>query len=87
MKKLGRLALREEGTLWNAYYAMPDSMEGALFLGSIQMRFVDNEERKWAFIDLMTKAVADIIEEMTGERPVWNEPQRAPEHERKATHE
>ena len=82
MKELGRLALREEGTLWNAYYAMLDTMENAVFLGSIQLRFVADVERKQIFMTLMTEAVADLIEEVTGERPDWNLPQPAPEHER-----
>ena len=36
---IGRLAMRVEGELWSAYYAMPNTMEGAVFLGSIAMRF------------------------------------------------
>ena len=82
-QKIGRLALREEGKFWVAYYALPDTMEGALLLGSIAMRFVQNQERKDAFMGLMREAVADILEEKTGTRPTWpNPPQRAPEHER-----
>lgn len=83
MNKLGRLAMRSEGNLWVAYYALPDTMEDALFLGSIQMRFVQDHERKMIFMELMKEAVADILEEMTGERPEWPEGvQPAPEHER-----
>jgi hypothetical protein len=82
--KIGRLAMRHEGESWNAYYAMPDTMDGAILLGSIAMRFiVDNEERKTAFMDFMREAVADLIEEATGQRPIWPEgPHTAPEHER-----
>jgi hypothetical protein len=29
LQKIGRLALRVEGTMWCAYYAMPDTMDGA----------------------------------------------------------
>lgn len=39
-QQLGRLAMREEGGFWSAYYAMPGSMEGAVLLGTIRMRFV-----------------------------------------------
>lgn len=75
--------MREEGTLWVAYYALPNTMDGALFLGSIAMRFVRDRERKRIFIDLMKEAVSDLIEEQTGERPTWpNSEQPAPEHER-----
>lgn len=89
--KIGRLAMREEGTMWNAYYAMPDTMEGAIWLGSIAMRFVAHdgqlankrEVRKNAFISMMREAVSDIIEEQTGIRPTWPEGIiLAPEHER-----
>ena len=80
----GRLALRHEGRLWNAYYAMPDTMEGAILIGSVEMRFVAvNKARKDAFMQLMQECVGDVIEEATGVRPTWPEPaKRAPERER-----
>lgn len=82
--KIGRLALRHEGANWNAYYAMPGTMDGAIFLGSIAMRFVvDKPDRKDAFIGFMREAVSDLIEELTGQRPSWPDGvQTAPEHER-----
>lgn len=70
--------MREEGDDWKAYYAMPDTMKGAIFLGSIKMRFVMIEERKIAFMNLMREAVADLIEEKVGIRPVWSGPKAAP---------
>jgi hypothetical protein len=80
---MGRLALRVEGENWNAYYALPDTMEGAIFLGSIRMGAVaNNAARKRAFMDLMRDIVAEILQDVCGERPTWNEPERAPEHER-----
>ncbi|WP_407146292.1 hypothetical protein [Bradyrhizobium sp. ORS 86] len=81
---IGRLALRHEGVNWNAYYAMPDAMEGAIFLGSIAMRFVvGHPERHRAFMQMMQEAVADLIEEVIGKRPVWPDgPKSAPPHER-----
>lgn len=82
MKQIGRLAMRAEGNFWAGYYAMPDTMDGAIFLGSIQMRFVADQGRKDAFMDIMREAVGDIIEETTGQRPSWKKPRRAPEHER-----
>lgn len=83
-QKVGRLAMRHEGASWNAYYAMPGTMEGAIPLGSIAMRFVvNNPERKQAFMDMMRDAVSDLIEETTGHRPSWPEgAHAAPEHER-----
>lgn len=81
--QIGRLALRVEGDTWRAYYAMPETMAGALVLGSIAMRFVMDPVRRDQFIAIMREAVADLIEEKTGTRPTWPDgPQRAPEHER-----
>lgn len=81
--QVGRLAMRQEGQSWNAYYAMPGTMEGAIPLGSIRMgAVVSNAARKEAFMLMMRDIVADIIEENTGYRPTWGGPQTAPQHER-----
>jgi len=81
--KIGRLALREEGDLWVAYYAMPDTMDGAIHLGSIRMAIVLRQtERKSAFMALMRDAVSDLIFSQTGQRVGWTGPERAPEYER-----
>lgn len=81
--QIGRLAMRQEGENWNAYYALPTSMDDPIFLGSIRMAAViGNEERKAAFIDMMRDVVSDIIEDATGVRPMWGGPTGAPEHER-----
>lgn len=82
MKKLGRLAMRREGVMWNAYYALPDTMEGAALIGSIAITFVaNNPDRKQAFMDMMASIVADHIEALTGQRPAMIVTD-APEHER-----
>lgn len=83
-QQIGRLAMRVEGDKWTAYYALPGTMTGALYLGQIQMRFVQKPERKDAFMSLMREAVSDILEEATGVRPEWPEPagRPAPQHER-----
>ena len=74
-----RLAMRMEGDNWVAYFVPSDtSMKDAIFLGSIAMRFVaDNEERKQAFIRMMQESLSEIV-------PIeWpNPPVAAPEHER-----
>lgn len=82
--QIGRLAMRVEGKMWSAYYAQADTMKGAIFLGSIAMRFVSDIERKRAFMALMREAVSDLIEELTGIRPIWPDPDgaTAPAHER-----
>lgn len=83
MQNIGRLALRHEGRNWNAYYALNESMEEALFLGSISMgAIVVNPGRKQQFMDMMKDIVADILESETGVRPTWGGPACAPEHER-----
>jgi len=83
MQKMGRLAMRAEGTHWNAYYAMPDTMEGAIWLGSIALRFVDTAPRRTQFISMMRECFADVMEEICGCRPTFPDgPQPAPEHER-----
>lgn len=82
--QVGRLAMRVEGDLWVAYYALPDTMEGALFLGSIRMAFVQDFAAKEIFMALMRDAVGEIIKGQTGISPEWPDPhgKPAPEHER-----
>lgn len=75
--------MRVEGTLWCAYFALPNTMDGALFLGSIRLAFVEDKARKRIFMGLMKNAVGDLLEQKMGERPSWpNAEQPAPEHER-----
>jgi len=86
-KNIGRLAMRREGNFWNAYYAMPDTMEGAVLLGSIGIVFVSGGEyqqrRKEAFMAFMQDCVSDILEDQIGTRPEWpDEAHPAPESER-----
>ena len=81
--KIGRLAMRQEGDNWNAYYALPDNMNNTIFLGSIRMGAVTyNLERKAAFMSMMRDIISDIIEDETGVRPTWGSPITAPEHEK-----
>ena len=80
-----RLAFREEGRNWNAYCAKTDTMQDAIWLGSIAMRFIENSpERKRIFMELMKEALSDVMEELCGVRPEWPEPEGhpAPEHEK-----
>lgn len=80
--QIGRLAMRHEGEWWNAYYAMSDTMQDAMQLGSIRYVSAQATERKDAFMNLMREIVADMIEEKIGVRPIWGGEHRAPEHER-----
>ena len=81
---VGRLALRQEGNWWNAYYALRmDSMDGAIHLGSIAMQAVaTNPEVKQAFMSTMRLVVAEIVKDATGITPKWKAPRPAPESER-----
>lgn len=83
LKKIGRLAMRHEGSEWVAYYAIDGTMEGSLRLGSIRMAIVKDERRRQQFMDLMRDAVGDMLEQIMGVRPEWpHPPQPAPEHEK-----
>lgn len=84
-QRIGRLAMREQGDRWVAYYALDNTMDGAIELGSIAMAFVDRPDRKQQFMDLMRECVGDVIQRQTGTRPNWGGPESAPEHERGKT--
>ena len=78
-----RIALREEGALWNAYIAETDTMEGAVHLGSIAMgAVVANPDLKARFIELMQAAFADALQRQMGIPVADWDVTRAPEHER-----
>ena len=76
---VGRLAMRQEGRWWVAYYAMPNTMDDAIEMGRIAMAIVENRERRQAFTDIMKAEIADFLEGKTGQRPDF---QPAPESER-----
>ena len=79
----GRIAFRVEGNMWNCYFAKNETMDGAILMGSIAMAFVQREERKQAFMDLMKDIYSDFTEETMGARATYpDEAQPAPEHER-----
>lgn len=82
MEQIGRLAMREQGERWVAYYARNDSMDDAIELGSIAMSFVGRPDRKNQFMDLMRECFADAVQREIGIRPEWGGPVDAPEHER-----
>jgi len=83
LQQAGRLALRHEGKMWNAYFALPNTMDGAVFLGSIAVAAViDNVNRKEDFMRLMKSFVADILADRAGARLLWWDAHEAPESER-----
>lgn len=79
-----RIAFREEGTMWNAYIAKPDTMEGAFLLGSIAMGVARSQpDIKAAFMEFMKVAFRQSLQDILGtEIPDEFDMQRAPEHER-----
>ena len=82
MANVGRLAFRVEGDNWVAYYAKMDTMNDAIFMGSIRMGLVRDPDRKRAFMEIMKSALSDFIEEgFENKIESWNE-ERAPESER-----
>ncbi len=81
-QQVGRLAFRVEGDWWVAYYAVPSTMEGAIELGRIAMRLVQDRARKEAFMAIMRDAISDFMADVFGQRPDDFITSRAPEHER-----
>lgn len=76
--QVGRIAFRVEGDWWVAYYALPDSMDKALRLATIQMSMVtDSPTRRQTFMDLVRDYVKEIV-------PAFEiaDSKTAPEHER-----
>ncbi len=65
LTQVGRVAFRVEGNLWVAYYADPDTMTDAIFLGSIQKAFVQDPEAKASFMALMRGGISTILNEET----------------------
>jgi hypothetical protein len=80
-QQVGRVALRVEGNWWVAYYALPNTMDGAIEMGRVLMALVQDRERKHAFMGLMSSAVGEFLKDATGVHPDFIT-QDAPEHER-----
>ena len=75
--EIGRLALRAIGNEWIAYYALPDTMKGAIELARVNLASIERELRRQAFMALMQEVVGDIIEGEVGVRPIWPHPPRS----------
>lgn len=81
-QQIGRLALRVEGNWWVAYYALPDSMKGAVEMARIKMSIVQDQQRKQVFMDLCRSYISEMLKDGFGKAPEGWEIQLAPEHER-----
>jgi hypothetical protein len=82
LQEVGRLAMRVEGNFWGAYWAKPDTMEGAVQLGTIAMDIVKDEKRKQAFLGIMHSYLSEMIEKQTGVKQATFRTKPAPESER-----
>jgi hypothetical protein len=80
--QVGRLALRQEGALWCAYFAPPDTMVGAQLLGTVILHAAEDPEVRRLFMATMRAVVNVVMREALGQTPSWTEPQAAPESER-----
>lgn len=81
--KIGRLAFREEGQFWNAYWAREQtSMKDAILLGSIRLHLACHEEVKKSFMKAMKAALGAACKDATGQTPTWSTPRVAPDNER-----
>lgn len=81
-QQIGRLAIRDEGPHINAYYAMPNTMERARLLFSVDRGAADLPGVREKMLDLGRQIVGELIFEIAGVRPSWGGPEAAPEHER-----
>jgi hypothetical protein len=78
-----RLALREEGPMWNAYLARQGTLEGSRLIGSIAIGAVTkNPEIKERFQTLMTDVMKHAIQQTLGVTPDEFIVERGPESER-----
>jgi hypothetical protein len=77
MQNAGRIALRVEGDFYNAYYALPDSMKGAIFIGCIRVALIKNDEvRRMQFLDFVRAAIEELLKDR-GHNIVWGGEQPA----------
>jgi hypothetical protein len=81
MNKSGRLAFRVEGTMWNCYYALPDTMQDAIYLGSLHMTIARNLKHKKAFMNIMRNSLNEFFKDQNLIVDHWKT-ETAPEHER-----
>jgi hypothetical protein len=78
-----RLALREEGSFWNAYMALENTMDGAKLIGSILIGAARKDPQiKAAFMAVMQQTLANAVQDVTGKAPDAWDVHSAPEAER-----
>lgn len=71
-EEVGRLALREQDGWWVAYYAMKDTMEGAIELARIKMQLVLDKDSKRQYMDAMRDILGRSLADIVGAKPDWS---------------
>lgn len=72
LKRIGRLAFRHEGKFYNCYYALPNSMEKALFIGCVPFAAIrDDRLMQERFIELMRDVLNKVMSEKLGRPIEW----------------
>lgn len=62
-----RIAIRREGAFVNAYFAPPDSMEGAILMGSVRTSILQKTPGAMeAYQELMKSAIATACSDTIG---------------------
>lgn len=81
VNRIGKAQFREEEEFWNAYF-ITDSDHGDILIASVQAKIIKNsKEREKQFIDFVVESICDIIEDITGRRPSFSDPEIAKIHE------
>ena len=78
-----RLSFRVEGAQWSVYIAPLGTMDGAKLLASVAMSAAEEPEIKELFMRFARDAFDCLVKtRLRTKVPGWNDPVRAPEHER-----
>ena len=79
-----RLAMRAEGTMWNFYAALTDTMDNAILLGSMRLAVANDPVMKADFVAIMKRAFEACLREIgiKGDLSWPGEVRPAPLHER-----
>lgn len=77
-----RIAIRKEGTMVNAYFAAPNTMEGAKLVASINAKFINTDEKFNVWRKLLQDGFNSAIKGALGLEAAEFVTVRAPEHER-----
>lgn len=78
-----RIAFRVEGLMIHAYFAPPETMAGAVLLGSVLKSICDEDRAVWeAFKALMRQSMTTVMRAAIGVEAAEFIEEPAPEHEK-----